>query len=333
MDHVAILKKAWGITFRYRSLWILGFLWALVGGSGSNGGGRFPNFANNFQENGMNNEMSTEFSHLTGVISHYLGWILLSACLLFLLAIIMAVLRYVLQAGVYRVLYRLEVDHVAPSVKAGFREGWHRRTWRLFFQNFLIGVLATIGVLVLLVLAASPLLLLLTHNDSAHTVGIVVTVGLMIPAILVIVVLAIVISVLSQFWWRAAIIDDMGTLGAVSYAWNTVKTNFRDVAIMWLLMLGVGVLFGLLVIVFVMILVTITAAVAGLPGYLLYQATQSVFVALLWGLPVAIIAFLLPILFVSGLYLIFRTAVWNDVYLSITRKGVRSGGSMTVSSP
>ena len=321
MDHVAVLKKAWGITFRYRALWVLGFLWVLVGGGGGNSGGRVPNFAGNFQ-NGSMNEIGAEVSRFTGVISHYLGWILLGACFLFLLAIIMAVLRYVLQAGVYRVLYRLETEGVAPTVGAGFREGWHRRTWRLFLQNLLIGIVAAIGSMILLALAASPLLLLLVHSDGAHVAGVIATIGLMIPVLLVIIVLATAISVLAQFWWRAAIIDDMATLSAISYAWNIVKINFRDVAIMWLLMLAVGVLFGFLTIVFVMILMAITAAVAGLPGYLLYQATQSVSIALLWGLPVALVFFLLPLLFVSGLYLIFSTTVWNDVYLAITRRNV-----------
>jgi len=321
MDHVAILKRAWRITFRYRALWALGFLWALVGGAGGSGG-RVPNFASSFQGNiggNVGNEMGVGFSRMGAMLSHYLGWILLGACFLFLLAIIMAVLRYVLQAGIYRILYRLEVDDVAPKVAAGFREGWHRRTWRLFLQNLLIGIPLVIGVFLLLALAASPLLLLLANSDGAHIAGIVATIGLMILAILVIFVLIIVVGVLSQFWWRAAVIDDKDTIGSISAAWKVVRAHLSDVVIVWLLMLGVGILFGILMMILAMILVAITAVVAGVPGYLLYLATQSVFVALLWGAPVGLTFFLLPMLFVTGLYLIFSAAVWNDLYLKLTR--------------
>ena len=44
---------------------------------------------------------------------------------------------------------------------------------------------------------------------------------------------------------------------------------------MWLLMLGIGILWGMLMIPIVLLLLALTAAVAGLPGYLIYQRTRA----------------------------------------------------------
>jgi hypothetical protein len=53
--------------------------------------------------------------------------------------------------------------------------------------------------------------------------------------------------------------------------------------------------------------------VAGGPGNLIYQAAESIGWALAWGIPVGLLVFVLPLAFVSGLYLIFHSSVWNQV--------------------
>jgi MFS family permease len=230
----------------------------------------------------------------------------------------MVALRYVLQAGVYRVLYRLEEGGVAPTVSAAFSEGWHRRTWRLFLQNLLVGLVVGVVMAFFAAMITLPALLLLSDNSGAHWAAVAGMVVWGMLTLVVILLLTVVLSVLSRFWWRAAIIDDMGAVDAMGYAWHLVKTHFSDVAVVWLLMFGVGLLFGMVMLFFMLFLLALAAMTAGLPGYLLYEATGSIFAGLLWGVPAGLAILILPTLFVTGLYLIFNVAVWNDLYLRLT---------------
>lgn len=303
MNHVDILKNAFHITARYRALWVLGLLWALAGGGASL---RAPNFTYTFEE-----------SNFTGVPFRgftILGLIVTACCLFLILGVIAAVLRYTLQAGVYRSLHALANEGVTPAVRKGFREGWNRRTWRLFLQDLLVGIPLALAALLALALALSPFLLLISDNGVVKGLGIAAAVGLILLWVLFLIVVVTVAGVLSQLWWRAAAVGDEDTVGAIRTGWRLARHNLGDVAVMWLLMLGAGLLWGLIMIPAVLMLVVVAGLLAAGPGVLLYQATSSLIPALLWGIPVGLVVFVLPLLFLSGLYLIFQASVWNQVY-------------------
>ncbi|NUQ39312.1 MAG: hypothetical protein HUU23_16340 [Caldilineales bacterium] len=317
MDHIGILKHAFHTTLRHRALWILGFLWALVGG----GGGGFGNFGNFGNGDNFRYEMGRgDFPDIRWQPEEFLPLLLLGGCLLLILVVAATLARYVLQAGVYRTLDQMEGAGVAPGVRSGWRQGWHRRTWRLFLQDLIVGIPLVFGILLLLALAASPLLLLTTGNDAAGVIGVVTAIGLFLGWLLLVVIVSALISALQQFWWRAAVIDDVDALTAIGQGWRLVRDNLSAVAIMWLLMLGIGLLFVILLIPVLLIVVMITALVAGGPGYLIYEATGSLAGALLWGIPVGLVVLILPLSFVNGLYLIFQSSVWNQVYTQLAAR-------------
>lgn len=315
MDHIVIIKKAAHITFRYRALWILGFLWALVGGGGGGGGSASTRGSANFGS-GSNNwhfdkgTLPDIFANPAAII----GWIILLCGFLFILALVAAIGRYVLQAGIYRSLHKLDQEGESPSVREAFVQGWHRRTWRLFLQNLVISIPTVLALLLLLALAASPLLLLLANNDAAKGIGIISAVVLIIGWIMVAVVVTAAIGILKQFWWRAAVVGDQDTFSAIYSSWRLVRANLGDVIIMWLLMLGIGILFGLVAIPLMLVLFALAGAIAGLPAYMLYQATESIIPALIWAIPTALIIVVIPMAFIKGLYLVFQASVWNQTY-------------------
>ena len=325
MDHIGIIKNALQTTIRYRALWILGFLWALTGGGiGSRGSGGAP--ANSGSNTSWKmDEMDLEklgidpalFATFSAAI---LSWIILLCCCLFIVAILITVLRYVLQAGVYRSLAQLELQDVAPTVRGAFREGWHRRTWRMFLQNLLVFI-AIFAVLILLALVvAAPFFFLSNGGDVFNALGIGFTILFGLCWILLMIAAFIVIAVLSEFWWRAAIIGDQDTITAMRSGWRLVRHNVTDVLVMWLLMLGIGILFALVMFPVVLLIGLITAVVAGGPGYIIYQATESIGLALAWGIPVGLIVFILPLVFIGGLYIIFQNSVWNQMYNTLAAR-------------
>ncbi|MCS7040718.1 MAG: hypothetical protein NZP34_14020 [Caldilineales bacterium] len=305
MDHIAILKHAAQTTLRHRALWVLGFLWALVSGSGG--------FSGNFGNIGTTGfgEPMTWSPELTPWLLTALVVFLVLFCVLVPIAV---VLSYVLWAGIGRVLDAWYTRQIPPTVGAGFREGWHRRTWRLFLLNLVVYVPVTLVFLATLLVAASPLLLLLVEEDVATVIGVVMAIGLLIPTVLVWVVVFAVLAVLAQFWWRAVVLDDQPISTALRYGWELVRGRLRDVAIMWLLMFGVNLLLSMVLFVVFGLAAGLALVVAGGPAWLLSRLTDSLVPALLWGVPVGFVVLMLPTLFVTGLYLVFQTAVWNQVY-------------------
>jgi len=319
MDHVGILKNAFHTTVRYRALWVLGLLWALAGGGGS--GFNFPGSGSGYRFN-EGSMPGRPFGAPPPNIGMILSLVALACGLFLILIVVTTVVRYALQAGIYRSLHALAGEGATPTVRKGFREGWNRRTWRLFLQDLLVGIPLALAGFLALALALSPLLLLMAHNSVAKAIGIATSVGLVLLWVLLLVVTATVVGVLSQLWWRAAAVGDENTVGAIRTGWRLARHNLGDVAVMWLLMLGAGLLWGLLMIPTVLVLVVVTGLVAAGPGVLLYQATDSLIPALLWGVPVGLVLFVLPLVFLSGLYLVFQASVWNQVYEQLVGRSV-----------
>jgi len=312
MDYIGILKQAAQTTWRHRSLWVLGFLWALVSG-GTGFGSNFGNLGASWS------------GDLPMGAPEFTPWVvaafLLFLALLCVLIPVSIVLGYVLWAGIYRVLDAWYTRQVAPTVGAGFREGWHRRTWRLFLLMVVVYLPLGLALLLTLLLAASPLLLLLTEARAAMFLGVFMALAFLIPTILLWVAVFIVVGVLAQFWSRAVVLEDYAVPAALRHGWNLVRRRRREVAIMWLLMLGAELLLGMVMFIVFVLAAGLALVIAGGPAWLLSRWTDSVLPILFWGVPVGLGVFLLPTLFVTGLFLIFQAAVWNQVYRAIGGAG------------
>jgi len=325
MDHIGIVKNALQTTFRYRALWILGFLWALTGGGMSGGGS--GNASSNAGSNSGYKWDTTDLEKLgidpalfATFSAAILSWIIMLCCCLFIVAILITIVRYVIQAGVYRSLAQLEYQDVAPTVRGAFREGWHRRTWRMFIQNLLVFIAAFMVLVLMALVVVVPIFFLSDGGDIVNALGIGFTILFGLCWILLLIAVIIVIAVLSEFWWRAAVIGDQDTITAMRTGWRLVRHNATDVLIMWLLMLGIGILFALAMIPVLLLVGLITAVIAGGPGYIIYQATESIGWALAWGIPVGLLVFMIPLAFVGGLYLIFQSSVWNQMYNALVER-------------
>ncbi len=177
MDHIGIVKNALQTTIRYRALWILGFLWALTGG-GMSGGGSGNVSSNAGSKSGYTfdvtdlEKLGIDPALFTTVSVAIMSWIILACCCLFLLAVLITIVRYVLQAGIYRSLAQLEYQDVVPTVRGAFREGWHRRTWRMFFQNLLVFIAAFVVLVLLALMVAVPVILLSNGGDIVNALGV-----------------------------------------------------------------------------------------------------------------------------------------------------------------
>jgi hypothetical protein len=314
MNYIDLIKRAARLTWRYKVLWILGILLALSGGSGGGSGNPFT-YTFNGDGGSANWPMSPmwEFPD-PGVIA---GFVLLCCCLLAVLIVVLTVVQYVARTGLYRAVDQIEATGAAPTWRDGLRLGWSNRALRMFLLDLLVGIALFIAVMALLLLAASPLLLLIFDIDALSIFGGILTVALMFLAFLLIIALAAVVSILQQFWRRQIALDDRSVGEALSLGTRMARSKAGDVAIFWILMSIVGVVFGIVLIPLVIGLGLLALAIGGGLGYTVYSLFDSAGWAVLLGLPLFLLIVSLPLLFIQGVYLVFESSGWTLAYREV----------------
>lgn len=351
MDVSRMVTHAFEVVRRHRALWILGLLWVLVGGGGTGGGG---GGANVFQYSVDGDEASQPWSgqgdfgrfgpemerlrdHLAAIEPGQWIAIAVACCtLIVLLVIVTTIVRYVLQTGIFRALDHLDAYGIAPSVRGAWREGWNVRTWRPFVQNLIVDIPFAIAIVAGLAVSALPVLLGVLAEDRSGTFPVASAIAaccMFCGWMLIAVVIGAVLGVLKELWWRAAVLDDQDFLTAMGTGWRLARTHVGDVFLLWLVMIGVGILYMFLTIAVVIAAALLTALVAGVPAYLIYQSTGGLAWPLVWGIPVGLVTFVVPMLLVSGLYLVFRASVWTQAYRALAGPPVGSGDGMVPVEP
>ena len=317
MDHIEVLKRAFKITWRHRALWLFGILLALTGGGGR--GFRF-----NFPGGGGGGEgLPTPGDLGAGPeIAPALITAIVVALVLFIIVLIVGftMVRYVARTALIGMVKEIE-DTGTTSVKSGFRTGWSRSAFRLFLIDLVIGIPMTIAVLLLLAFAASPLLLLFVDNIAARVIGVMVTVGLVIMVIILLVAAGVVISVLTLFFHRQCVLGEKGVIDSIRDGYWMVRRNLSKAGVMWLLMLGVGIGWGILLIPVTLIIGAFAFAAGALPGGLIYLITGSEVAGFAIGGIIGVVVLAVPLIFVNGLYLAFQSCVWTLTYLEIEAGG------------
>ena len=99
-------------------------------------------------------------------------------------------------------------------------------------------------------------------------------IGFFFLSIFVLIILGVVLRLLVEFFWRACAIEQVGVREAIRLGWNMVRKNLGSVALMWLVMFGVRLVWSIFVIVAFFILLPILALTivagadrsAGCPG-------------------------------------------------------------------
>jgi len=131
----------------------------------------------------------------------------LRCCLLLIVLVVTILLQYVARTALYRMVDQIEETGSKPTWRHGFRLGWSNRAFRLFLLELIVGLVVGIAAIIVLAVAAAPLLLLLIDSPAARWAGIGLTVALELFVILILLIVAVALYVLGQFWrgrscWR-----------------------------------------------------------------------------------------------------------------------------------
>lgn len=319
MSHTDILKQAFRITWRYRPLWLFGFLLALCGGGGGGGGGNF-NFSSRGGEGDFGNLPNMPEIDPNLIIAVVVGFI----CLILLLAVVGVVVQQVTRTALIGMVRQIK-DSEAVTMRDGWRFGWSNRAWRIFLLSLLIGIPATILTIGLILLALSPLLLLFLDNTASTVFSIILTVFACIFVFILLIIVGVILAPIQELAWRRIALDQRGVIEGLREAVTLIRQRLKDVAVIWLLMFGVGLVWGIGSLIVVLPVSLIAAALlGGIPAGLVYLISQSGWGAAIAGVPLALLALIVVSSAANGLYLIYQSAVWTLAYLELEKPVVSS---------
>ena len=318
MDHGKVLKRAWGILWGYRALWVFGFILALTAGGGG-GGGR-----------GSNTWAQYSFEGIPPRIGGILVAIGISlACLVAILIIAAAIARYVAETALIQMVDGYEETGRKQTVGEGFRLGWSRSAFRLFLIDLVIGVPTTLIFILLLLLAAAPLLLWLTKSTVAGVLGTAMAIGLGLPVILLAIIVAVVLSVLKPFFRRVCVLEGLGVTESIRQGYTMVTQNLKDVGLMWLITLGlrIGWAIAMIPIAFLLFIVgtalggSLAFVAGGLARLFFLKGAAPWITAAMVGIPIFILVIAVPLSFLSGLFETFISSTWTLTYRELHTEG------------
>jgi hypothetical protein len=331
MDHIKILKRAFSITWSYRVLWVFGVLLALTlprNGGGSNSGVQFSGNEFNGGQGFPNGIPPIPEGVLAAILSAILTIGIVLLCGILLIAVVMTIIRYISETALIRMVDMNEASEKRVSVGTGFRLGWSRPALRLFLIDLLIGIVGVAAFILLLAVAATPLLVWLTNNELLRALGTVVGIGMVLLVIMLFILLAIMLSVVMHFIRRAAVLEDLGMFEAMRRGVVLVRQRLLDIVIMALIMFAVGLAWVVVSIPVFILLVSVAVILGGLPALLaglitslFAQGALPWIIAIAVGLPIFLVMVIVPIGFVGGLYETFKSSTWTLTFREVVALG------------
>ena len=327
MDHIKILKRALSITVNYRALWIFGMLLALTtargsgNGGGSGGGSNNPSTNNNFPGFNGQNPFNGLLHPSPALINMFIGIAIGLACLVLILIVAGTIARYVSETALIRMVDEHENSGEKLTVRQGFRLGWSHMAWKMFLMDLLVGLSFIISFLVLLALAALPLLAWLTKNTPLQVMGTIISVGLILLLVFAAVIAGLAVTLIVLFARRACALEDLGVRASLRRGYEMVKARLGDVILMGVMMFGIGLLWT--VVSFIAILAVVIAAVvlAGVPallagsiaGFFTQGATPWI-VAGVVGVPIFLVAVIIAGALITGWLKVYSSSAWTLTY-------------------
>jgi hypothetical protein len=348
MDPVKILKRAWHILWSYRALWVFGLILALTAAGSSGGSG---NSGTSFSGDGNNQsynaplpenwreeigkafaEVGREFSRILedglpalgisqGELTAMIWVVVVFVLVMIVIGLVMAVARYVSETALIRMVDEYEATETKISVRQGFRIGWSRTSWRLFLINLIVHIPVFVLLVVMLIAGFMVYRLVVGGNETMAVTGIVSIIGIVFLLIFVVVILSIILRLLRHFFWRASALEDVGVGEALRSGFAMVRENWKNVGLMWLIMIGLGILWipvSIIAIILTIPIVAITfiaaVLIVAVPGLLLV-GFFSLFLSgwLPW---VAGGLFIAPLFFTLAFSPWVLLTAWQQVYVS-----------------
>ncbi|MEZ0396703.1 MAG: hypothetical protein ABWK53_09785 [Anaerolineales bacterium] len=345
IDILKILKRSWHILWNYKVLWIFGFLLVVTGGMGGSGNGRLtyqgqetngrpplsaPRFedrfpwlaeANQWIEQHIDPLFVTEERAFQTLI-----WLALAGmALVLILAIPLMLIYYPSSTAVIRMVDDYEQTGARVGFRQGWKLGWNRAAFRLWVIDLIVHLPVLVFIASILGLGFWIFRLVEGSQRAVAVAGVVAAVGCTFLLIFLFTIVMVVLRLLREFFWRAAVLENLDVRASFRRGWEIFKRHWQSGALMWLAMLGIRIGYAILGIIATFLLIPVMiltglagAIVAAIPAFLvggLISLFAPTWVAVLVGLLVAAPFFLLilasPLLLIDGWVTIYESSVWT----------------------
>lgn len=244
MDYGRIIGRAWQIAWRFKILWLFGFLAALYINTSSNSSYRFdtlpPKLAGQIER----------FVFGPTFLPILAGFIVL----MFLFGIVVAILKVIGRTGLID-----QINSAEQGIRPTGRAGWsaaRRYGWRMFWINFISGLPGGLIFLVaftpLLWATVSFLLEMRTFSldkFNPDPTGFLLGIAWFFPFCCLGVIVSALFSLLRTLGERVCIIEDQGIWESLKNGWRVLWGKLGSVFVMWLFIFVINfAVIGLIVI-------------------------------------------------------------------------------------
>lgn len=302
MDYGKILSRAWQITWRWKVLWIFGFLASLGSGGGGGGGSSGVNNGSRGAGNFPNFDISPQMG----------GLIIGLVCLALIIGLILWVLSIIGRGALIAGVQQVE-DEGQTSFGSAWRVGLSR-FWTIFGIGFLAALPILIIVLVLIgvgIAVAVGAGYNFTNDVPERALGVILpALACLIPLACVTVVLAVVLAQIQIYAERAAILEGHGWIEAFKRGWQVLKTHLGPTIIFWLIFLLIGGVLAAIVVGGILAL--------ALPAMALFGNNNPNALAVVTMCGGALVGFVI-LAVVGAIVQTFTSTTWTLVYRQLTR--------------
>jgi len=298
VDHIGVLKRAWAVTWRYRILWLFGLF---AGGAISIGGGNYPFGTGDFDDATLR-----QFEQYRYWVEDNLVLVFAAAADFAFVGLALFVISIAAKGGLVHLVNEAEEGREVRGM-----DGWSAgfQVWlRVFGIGFLLFAPVALISVVLLVAAFAPLIGSLVSGRDPGPEALFGMCGGVLFGGLLLLVAGIVAGLLDLLAVRHAIISGHGVFRAIGEAWTDLRTRFKDVIVMWLLVVAVDIAYG--------IAVSMVAAVFG--AAIVFAIMGGSLVAAVGAGLVLTLILMLP----TAIYSTFISSAWTIFYRRLTGREV-----------
>jgi hypothetical protein len=168
-------------------------------------------------------------------------------------------------------------------------------------------------------------------TEAISILGTGAAIGVFCLALLIFIVVMVFLSLLRNFFARAAVLQDLGVGESFRTGWAVFKSNWKSAGLMWLVMIGINIGFGILTLIVFFLLIPVylilllpAGVIAFFPGLLAF-GIASLFaggpwnwiIAILAALPFFFVVLFAPLVVLGGWYSIYESSVWTLTYREI----------------
>jgi hypothetical protein len=303
MDFGKVLGRAWEITWRWKMLWVLGFLAAL----GQAGG--FPQSSYSYDWDGFDSFFYRPIGPLDDFFAAITAAIIAVICVFIIIAIIIWVISVIARGGLIAAVQQIEDDGTTS-----FGRAWSvgvKKFWTLFG----LGILTTLPMLIIFFLSAvvgiAYFIGLVGTQPTEELVGGSILLAILCGGLLCCgtFFLGVILEQIRIYGERAAVLEDVGWIDSFVRGWNVLKENLGATIILWLIFFAIGiVIFG------ITFLIGIAIAAPFLGLFFVNDPGAWVFAPICIGGLLGVIVFAL----IRSIVVAFTSSTWTLAFREMT---------------